>query len=437
MYVSNTQKFSVVYLEKLNNIECIGSCDGDATCFSQCYRGQAACEADCPCFENCYDGCPCDTFDCEFVCLIPEETLDHREEKISEVTLNLNEGDFIGTRYENANVELFKGVPFAQPPVGELRWKPPMPVKSWDEPLHAGNVTRQCSQLMGTQDSFEYFERNDIVGEDCLTMEIWRPIQHYNTKLPIAVYIHGGAFYFGNSLLIGSHIIQKDLIIVFIQYRLGIFGFMNTWSDDGFTETNGNYGLLDQQLAIEFVKQNAENIGGDPNRITILGESAGSMSVSYQLLSDTCDMISGAIQQSGAAVFDQTNQESNYANDFIEVLTEGFGLSTGGPDYNVAQLRSVSASDILYGDIDIFESGRPNNPYWMPIRNDGVFYKEDAQKKLDDGRVCTSMAYMIGTNSFEGSLIYLDNSSYKPSNITGIFDVLKGKFAKIINVEQV
>ena len=428
---------SVVNVQQPHDKVCISSCNQDVTCLSQCYRRQAACEADCPCFENCYDGCPCNTFDCEFVCLKPEDTLDHHEEKISEVTLNLNEGDFIGTRYENANVELFKGVPFAQPPVGELRWKPPMPVKSWDVPLNTLNVTRQCPQLMGTKDSYEYYESIDIVGEDCLMMDIWRPVQHYNKKLPIAVWIHGGGFYIGNSDLIGSHIIQKDLIIIFIQYRLGIFGFMNTWSENGYTETGGNYGLLDQQLAIDFVKKNAGNIGGDPNRITILGESAGSMAVSYQLLSDTCDMISGAVQQSGAAVFNQTNQESNYANDFIEVLTEGFGLSTGGPDYNVDQLRSVAASDILYENMVLFESGRLNNPYWLPIRNDGVFYTENAQTKLDEGRVCTSMAYMIGTNSFEGSVIYMNKSSYKPSNITAIFDVLKGRFAKIINVEQV
>jgi len=93
---------------------------------------------------------------------------------------------------------------------------------------------------------------------------------------------------------------------------------MNTWSDSGYTDTNGNFGLLDQQMAIKFVKENAENIGGDPNRITILGESAGSQSVAFQLLSDTCGMISGAISQSGVASFQQSNQESNYANTYID-----------------------------------------------------------------------------------------------------------------------
>ena len=344
--------------------------------------------------------------------------------------MNLNEGDFIGTQYTNANYELFKGVPYAQPPLGELRWKPPMPAKSWDGPLHTVNFTRQCPQWMGTKDLYESFERQDIVGEDCLMMDIWRPVTNYNVKLPIAIFIHGGSFYFGNSAFIGSHIVQKDLIIVFIQYRLGIFGFMNTWSENGYTETGGNYGLLDQQLAIDFVRQNAENIGGDPNRITILGESAGSEAVAYQLLSDTCDMISGAIQQSGAAVFGKTTQETSYVNEYIEELTEGFGLAMSGPDDNVAQLRSVLTSDLLYGDIDLLSSDRPNNPIWVPIRNDGVFYKEDAQQKLFEGRVCTSMAYMIGTNSFEGSLIFMDDSSYEPSNITSIFDVLKGRFVK-------
>ena len=82
--------------------------------------------------------------------------------------------------------------------------------------------------------------------------------------------------------MIGSHLAGKDLIVVFIQYRLGVFGFLNTWSDSGLTNTPGNFGLLDQQMAIRFVKENAENIGGDPSRITLMGESAGSWSVGFQ-----------------------------------------------------------------------------------------------------------------------------------------------------------
>jgi para-nitrobenzyl esterase len=114
-------------------------------------------------------------------------------------------------------------------------------------------------------------------------MDIWKPAKLFVAPIPIAIFIHGGSNYFGSAdSFIGSHIVQKDVIIIFIQYRLGLMGFLNTWSDDKLTETTGNFGLLDQQLAIEFIKENAGNIGGDPDRITILGESAGAQDVSYQ-----------------------------------------------------------------------------------------------------------------------------------------------------------
>jgi len=116
---------------------------------------------------------------------------------------------------------------------------------------------------------------------------------------------------------------------------------MNTWSDSGYTETNGNYGLLDQQLAVQFIIDNAENIGGDPDRITLMGESAGSMAVAYQLLSDTCGMLSGAVLQSGVAAFDQTNQESYYANEFISDFTKQF-----------VEPSKSCYSQILFKDID-------------------------------------------------------------------------------------
>lgn len=104
----------------------------------------------------------------------------------------------------------------------------------------------------------------------------------------------------------------------------------------------------------------------------------------------TCDLISGAIQQSGTGTFDVSTQESNYANTYINDLTlELLGSSSSNPDENVDLLRGLSLADVFYGDVRLFFSGRPNNPYWLPIKYDGTFYTEDAEKKRDEGRVCT------------------------------------------------
>ena len=157
------------------------------------------------------------------------------------------------------------------------------------------------------------------------------------------------------------------MILVTIQYRLGVFGFLNTWSDSGFTKTNGNYGMLDQQMAINFVRQNAINIGGDSSRITIFGESAGAESVGFQLLSDTCDMISGAIHQSGTAFFDGTNQYSHHVNEYIRDLGRIFvpDLANAEPDMVVDILRPINSADILYADSWLANSERINNPVWF------------------------------------------------------------------------
>ena len=111
---------------------------------SQCYREQAGCEMDCPCHENCSGGCPCENFKCKYVCKKPEA--DKRriyQSKQSQIELSFNQGDFIGIRYDREGYEVFKGIPFATPPIGELRWRPPQPVSPWKEPKISVNVTRQ------------------------------------------------------------------------------------------------------------------------------------------------------------------------------------------------------------------------------------------------------------------------------------------------------
>ena len=123
------------------------------------------------------------------------------------------------------------------------------------------------------------------MSEDCLTLDIYWPIQAslYPTQLPIMVWIHGGGYTFGEaSYYHGSRLAHRGMIVVSIQYRLGIFGFLSSWKNGAVGETSGNFGLLDQQLAIQFVKDNALEIGGDASKITIVGESAGGWSVGMQ-----------------------------------------------------------------------------------------------------------------------------------------------------------
>ena len=230
------------------------------------------------------------------------------------VTVRTKYGDIRGTVkvappiYGSAvtSVNTFLGIPFAAPPVGELRFQPPKPAQSWKPSVYdATSFRKVCIQKRELfEEAFKKvipnFEKSNY-GEDCLYLNVYAPAQNDSlnpsTKYPVMVYIHGGGFVVGSAIVNdGLGLSTYGVVVVTIQYRLGPFGFLST----GDSAAPGNYGMLDQVQALKWVKENIKNFGGDPNKITIFGLSAGGASVSLHLLSRlSANLFHRAISESG------------------------------------------------------------------------------------------------------------------------------------------
>src|SRR5215469_16190607 len=178
------------------------------------------------------------------------------------------------------DVQVFRGIPFATPPVGPLRFRPPVAPAAWSQPLAAKVRTPACAQVLyydPTENS------NDVMSEDCLTLNVWTPGADSKAR-PVMVFIHGGALVGGsarNTWYDGTTLAKRgDVVVVTIQYRLGVLGFLELAKFGGkeFAES-GNAGFLDQIAALQWVQGNIRNFGGDSRNVTIFGESAGGASV--------------------------------------------------------------------------------------------------------------------------------------------------------------
>ncbi|MGP8245134.1 MAG: carboxylesterase/lipase family protein [Bryobacteraceae bacterium] len=183
-------------------------------------------------------------------------------------------------------VMAFEGIPYAAPPLGDLRWKPPKPPVSWPGVRNADRYGPACPQRYMGPDSVAFFGDYEFKSEDCLYANVWTPAKTANDRLPVLVWIHGGGYRYGSGaerIYHGDHLAARGVVLVTFNYRLGIFGFLAhpELTRESGHRASGNYGLMDQAFALEWVKRNIAAFGGDPNRITIFGQSAGCGSVSY------------------------------------------------------------------------------------------------------------------------------------------------------------
>jgi para-nitrobenzyl esterase len=210
-----------------------------------------------------------------------------------------------GTLNRATGIRSFKGIPFAQPPVGDLRWKEPQPVKNWTGVRKADHFGKNAMQKNVFGDMMF---RSAGMSEDCLYLNVWTPAKSAKEKLPVLVYFYGGGFVAGDgseSRYDGESMAQKGIVSLTVNYRLGVFGFLAhpELSAESPHHASGDYGLLDQHAALEWVKKNIAAFGGDPNRITIAGESAGSIAVCAQMASPLSrNLIAGAIGESGGMI---------------------------------------------------------------------------------------------------------------------------------------
>jgi para-nitrobenzyl esterase len=249
-----------------------------------------------------------------------------------------------GRGVQRSGVRIFRGIPFAQPPVGKLRWREPQPLQNWKGARQAVDFGPRCMQAP-IFDDMRF--RSNGMSEDCLYLNVWTPAKSNRERLPVLVYFYGGGFVSGDSSeprYDGESMATKGIVVVTVNYRLGVFGFMAhpELTRESPHKASGNCGLLDQNAALRWVQQNIASFGGDPKRVTIGGESAGSVSVSAQMASPLSKkLIAGAIGESGAI----TGTLSAIPLVKAEEQGSKFGASLGA--HSIAALRAMTAEQIL------------------------------------------------------------------------------------------
>ena len=291
-----------------------------------------------------------------------------------------------------SGVKAFRGVPFAAPPVRENRWRPPQPVRNWTGVRMADRFADQCMQARVFGDMMF---RNSGNSEDCLYLNVWVPANaQANANLPVLVYYYGGGFVAGDGSeprYDGESMAKRGIVVVTTSYRLGVFGFFShpELTAESPHKASGNYSLMDQGAALQWVRANIAQFGGDPRRVTIAGESAGSFAVSAQMASPMArDLIAGAIGESGA-FFSTTI--STPARDSTEKVGAAFAQKIGAP--NLAALRALSAMELLEA------SGRPGVGRFGP-NVDGWFFPDVPANIFAKGQQ-SKVPLLAGWNSEE------------------------------------
>ena len=281
-------------------------------------------------------------------------------------------GVVAGKWSQNRTVRDFLGIPYAMPPLGALRWKPPQPASAWNAERQASEYGRRCIQS-GTY--YDILFRDPGEGEDCLTLNVWAPADAGNRKLPVMVWFYGGGFNMGGTSEArqdGENLARKGVIVVSMNYRLGIFGFFThrELTAESQHHASGNYGLLDQVAAMEWVRRNISAFGGDPQQVTIFGESAGSSAVSSHMASPLSKgLFERAIGESGSAFKRKDLAYPSLA--FAEKQDEDFAQSAFGTT-SLERLRAIPVDTLLKASL----SKAPAVPRFQPVI-DGYFFPKD------------------------------------------------------------
>jgi para-nitrobenzyl esterase len=263
-------------------------------------------------------------------------------------TVKIDSGVLEGTVGTDPSVRVFKGVPFAAPPVGDLRWKEPQPAPAWTGVRKADEWGTRCMQgpMWGP-----LVTRDKGMREDCLYLNVWTTAKSAKAKQPVLVMFHGGGFVAGSSSeprTDGEWFAKQGIVVVEPNYRLGVFGFLAhpELTKESSGHGSGNYGMLDQAAALQWVKRNVAAFGGDPGNVTINGESAGSMSVSALMASPlTRHLVHKAIGQSGAFFTSPTRGMAEKTVPEKEQDGVKFAASVGAA--SLAGLRAKPADEIL------------------------------------------------------------------------------------------
>ena len=286
-------------------------------------------------------------------------------QQVTQVQQRYADGVVEGVVSADGLVRTFKGIPYAAPPVGPLRWKPPQPVVPWTGVRQAVDFAPRAMQWR-VYDDMVFHDAGP--SEDCLYLNLWMPARPATAKLPVMVWIHGGGFVAGASSeprQDGGNLCKNGVLVVSLNYRMGVFGFLALpeLAEESEHHATGNYGLLDQVAALQWVQRNIAAFGGDPGNVTIFGESAGSMSVSALLASPLAQgLFHRAIGESGA-FFGQTlsaRPRAEAEDEGVKFARSAFGTTA------VASLRARPAAEVLAAaqKLDAYEF-RPDVDGWF------------------------------------------------------------------------
>jgi len=299
-------------------------------------------------------------------------------------------GTLEGVLSPDSAVRSFKGIPFARPPVGDLRWKPPLAAQNWQGVRKADKFGPRAMQrpIFGDMGF-----RSNGLSEDCLYLNVWTPAKSSKAKLPVLVYFYGGGFQAGDGSegrYDGESMARRGIVAVTVNYRLNVFGFLAhpELTSESPQHASGNYGLLDQATALRWVHDNIAAFGGDPRQVTIAGESAGSISVSAHMVSPLSKhLFARAIGESGSLLGALSPVP------LAEAEQTGLKFATNSGANSLRDLRSLSAEKLLEA------TGRPGSP-WFGLTIDGAFLPKQPIALYEAGEQA-QVPLLVGWNSEE------------------------------------
>ncbi|MEY4903574.1 MAG: hypothetical protein RLZZ292_1389 [Bacteroidota bacterium] len=307
------------------------------------------------------------------------------------VQTTIENGVIEGNYDTKTSIQTYFGVPFAKPPVGNLRWKAPQALENWKGIKETKIFSARPMQklIWGDMNS-----RSNGVSEDCLYLNVWTPAKRNTKNLPVLVYFYGGGYVAGDASeprYDGEKMAQQGIVVVTCNYRLNVFGFLAhpELSKEATYKASGNYGLLDQVAALKWVQKNIAAFGGDAKKVTIAGESAGSISVSYQMVSPLSkNLIAGAIGESGAGI-NPTLAPIPLAE--AEKVGAEFAAKAGFS--TLAQLRALSSRDIY----EIYDESQR---FGFPVVVDNYFL-EKTVPQVFNAKQQAQVPLLLGWNSAE------------------------------------
>ena len=308
------------------------------------------------------------------------------------IRTTVQQGTVEGIYSTATGVRHYLGLPFAAPPVGDLRWRAPQPAATWEGVREATEFGPRPVQKR----LFADMRFRSGMSEDCLYLNVWTPAEA-GEALPVLLYFHGGGNVAGSGDELrydGEYLASQGVVVVTANYRLGVFGFLahpelSAETDHG----SGNYGLLDQVAALEWVRANATAFGGDPDRITIGGESAGSIDCSMLMASPLSrDLIAGVFAQSGAALYGGAAPQPLAE---VERMGEAFLQATGLPDLEALRAAPTSV---------VYEAQYTGAGYGSPTTVDGRFLTEPPLETYREGDQA-KVPLLIGWTSAETAWI--------------------------------